>query len=340
MFDTQVLRDKKVRNWLVIFFVGGFLAGLPIDGPSFFNQITGKELPNEWRQGTVGLINPLLGLNYPDKNIFDELEPLQERLSSLVQREIQDGNATRMSIYLKDETTSHWTGVNETGTYAPASLTKIPMMMIYFKLAETTPSILNKTILFTGTDLNKLETFKSAKNMIVGQYYSVNNLIERMIVYSDNNALIMLYNDLDKKTMYQIFTDLGITVPENVSQPGDYITPGNFSRFFRTLYNSTYLNEEYSQKALELLSKSDFKYGLVAGVPADVTVAHKFGESVDVDTAGKTVGYELHDCGIVYIPAHPYLICVMTTGTSYDTLTTAIKDVSNMVYTAVKNNYK
>ena len=316
------------------------MIGLPIDGSFLTQQIIGKVTPQEWREGQKGLVNPLLGVNYPDNSAFTELTPLQDSLQTLINNAIDNHVLIRASVYFRDMSDSHWLGVNQSETYSPASLIKIPMMITYFKVAESDPDILDKLLQYTGPNQNAVEYFKPADNMVPGQFYTVDDLIRRMIVYSDNNAILMLFNNMDKATLDAIFSDLSITVPKDPNQPGDYITPGNFSRFFRTLYNATYLNETYSQKALELLSQSDFRSALVAGVPGSVVVAHKFGETPDTDVNGKITSYELHDCGIVYVPNHPYIICVMTSGNSYDSLVGVIKDISSTVHSAVSRNYK
>jgi beta-lactamase class A len=340
MFEFKLLREKKVLFLTILFFGLGFLTGLPIDGALLINKLFNATAPKEWREGQKGLINPLLGVNFPDKTIFDDLNPIQNQFTKLVESEISSNRATKISIYFKDQSTSHWTGVNEKDLFAPASLVKIPMMMTYFKVAESNPAILNKTIQYLGPDENTIEAFKPSKAMIIGQYYTVSDLIERMIIYSDNNAISLLFNNMNKNTLGIVFSDLSITLPADINQPGDYISPGNFSRFFRTLYNSTYLNEEYSQKALDILSRVDFKQGLVAGVPNGITVAHKFGETPDVDQKGQVAAYELHDCGIVYYPGHPYILCVMTKGPSYDSLKNVIKDISLATYQNIESLYK
>jgi beta-lactamase class A len=340
MLDTALLKDKKILGWVALFFIAGFVSGFPIGGSSLFNRFTAQAFPKEWREGQQGLINPLLGLNYPDSTVFEELKPLQNNLTLLVQKEISQGKASRVGLYFKDLTNAHWTAVNSTLTFAPASLIKIPMMMSYLKVAETNPYILDQQLQYVGPDQNKIEAFKPTRVMVPGQYYTVDELIRRMIVYSDNNAIAMLFNNLDKQKLGEIFSDLSITIPKDPNQPGDYITSSNFSRFFRILYNATYLSEGYSQKALDLLAQTDFKAGLTAGIPAGMTVAHKFGETPDVDQSGHVIGYELHDCGIVYPENHPYLLCVMTSGPGYTSLSGVIKDISSLVYAAVQNDYK
>jgi beta-lactamase class A len=87
-----------------------------------------------------------------------------------------------------------------------------------------------------------------------------------------------------------------------------------------------------SDKALGLLSKTAFKEGLVAGVPKEIKVAHKFGEQKN------GTEQQFHDCGVVYYPNNPYVICIMTRGNSPDELKPIIKEISQKVYREV--NYR
>ena len=86
-----------------------------------------------------------------------------------------------------------------------------------------------------------------------------------------------------------------------------------------------------SEKALDILSKTTFNDGLVAGVDKGITVSHKFGEYV-----GQQI--ELHDCGIIYYPENPYFLCIMTRGDNLDNLKDVIKNISGQIYDYYKNS--
>lgn len=45
---------------------------------------------------------------------------------------------------------------------------------------------------------------------------------------------------------------------------------------------------------------------------------------------------QFHDCGIVYHPANPYLLCVMGRGEDFWELTKSVADVSRIVYEEVE----
>ena len=80
-----------------------------------------------------------------------------------------------------------------------------------------------------------------------------------------------------------------------------------------------------------MLASADFKRGLVAGVPEDIKVAHKFGERETSE------GKQLHDCGIVYYPNRPYLLCVMTEGADLENLISVVGGVSRLVFDEIDN---
>ena len=82
---------------------------------------------------------------------------------------------------------------------------------------------------------------------------------------------------------------------------------------------------------MQILSKTSFNKGMVAGLPKGVSISHKFGERGFSDSNIK----QLHECGIVYMAGSPYLVCVMTRGTDFDQLSSVIADISGIIYKEV-----
>jgi hypothetical protein len=89
-----------------------------------------------------------------------------------------------------------------------------------------------------------------------------------------------------------------------------------------------------SEKALSILSEVKFDKGLVAGTLNNITIAHKYGYAV-LQENPRIV--ELSDCGIVYYPEKPYLLCVMAEGTDPEVTSTFIRDVASTIYRYVSN---
>ncbi len=335
MSDTihaQVAARGRRMFPAVLFFAGaavgiaaGYAFALSGNGVGAF----GEDL---YQQHKYKLINPLLACNAADASTSTEFRPLETELKGLIQK-LTDGSDTIVSLYFKELSSGHQTAINENARYAPASLLKVPIMLAFYKVAESHPEVLKRTLTYTGSvDVNVEENFKPEKFIQPGKTYTVADLIEYMVIYSDNNAMLLLRDAIDDRALSEVFIDLGLTVPTAGDDP-DFINVKNYSRFFRVLYHATYLSRESSEKALELLTRDKPFKGIVAGVPEGITVAQKFGERDFTADTGGDDKRELHDCGIVYDPGNPYLLCVMTRGkTSFENLSDIIRKISFAVY--------
>ncbi|MBI4709590.1 MAG: serine hydrolase [Nitrospirae bacterium] len=209
--------------------------------------------------------------------------------------------------------------------------------MAYLKLAETRPGLLSKQVVFDRgmEDENLREYYKPLSAIEPGRSYTIEDLIYRMIVYSDNNAKHVLLSHIDGVSIVQPYLDMGLEVPGS-KQLENFMSVQEYASFFRVLFNATYLNREMSEKALEILSQVEYDRGLHGGVPG-LTVAHKFGERIIDDPENPMHGFkQLHDCGIVYYPNKPYLLCVMTRGYEFKNMAGVISRISSMVYKEIE----
>lgn len=264
---------------------------------------------------------------------------LEGRINNFINNQIGQKKASSVSVYYRDLESASWFGVNENLAYQPASLIKIAIMLTYFKEAQSNPEILDKKILYKNLSLTSRphDSYNLSANLKEGNYYTVKELINGMIADSDNIAKDLLINNIGSTYLQEVFSDLGLQSPADVALGSYKISPQKYSLFFRILYNSTYLNNDFSELAMDMLSHASFKDGLVAGLPNDVTVAHKFGESAVYDNSGALTGVELHDCGIIFYPKDkPFFLCVMTQGYDFNNLSNIIKNVSDMVFEYTK----
>ncbi len=318
---------------VLVIFILGVAAGIGIESVNLFQQF--NEPVKEMREmGDYRFINPLLDCDISSGVIDSRKSNFNHDLTAKVQQVAANNNII-ISVYFRDLNDGPAYGVRETEAFIPASLLKVPIMMTYYHEAEDHPEVLTQS--FT---LDKRIQFTNGKQfippkhpLIEGHSYTVNELIEQSIIYSDNDAIALLINHVSEANLRDLYELLGVSQVPITFDDGK-LTVREYAAFFRILFNSSYLSREYSEKALELLSRVDFKDGLVAGVPPDIVVAHKFGE------AGDEVNHQIHDCGIVYAKNRPYLLCVMTRGGSIDVLSRAIADISRFVYakvTALKN---
>lgn len=276
-------------------------------------------------------INPLLECDNAIQN-SPETTQLEDKIRQYISETVQAGSATTAAVYYRDLNNGPWFGVNQDADFSPASLLKLPLAITYYKAAEKNPEILSQKII---NDLPNTESFytsvvvKPQYRLVFGTEYSVETLIRQMTSESDNLAYQLLFDSIDSNLMKSTSDELGVDTTKSSDTPtGNIVSVMDYATFFRILYNSSYLMRDSSEKLLSLMAESNFKDGIVAGVPTNVPVAHKFGERLSADTGE----WQLHDCGIVYKKQDPYLLCVMTKGTDFKELSKMIQRISNLVY--------
>lgn len=295
-----------------------------------------------------GLIHPLLDTKDVE---FKELKPFEYRLAQLRDRLKAEKKITMMAIYFRDLDNGMAFGVDGQEkfqvanlqlpamhelTFQPASLLKLPIMMAILHKHENDPLLLSRGIALKPTKPGEVvTTFPPSKVLVPGREYPLDELLRAMIARSDNDALNTLLSTLSEADYLRVYEDFGLRIP-NVRDTNDPVTVREYATFFRILYNASYLTKEMSQKALEYLADSEFDLGLEAGIPKGLTIAHKFGESGRVGSSER----QLHDCGIIYHPFKPYILCVMTRGADMKTQAAAIAEVSRLVYGEVDSSSK
>lgn len=316
---------------LVVFFLG-ILAGLFFNKLGIFKERHEDPLYLSYLPTSTGdLTRPLLGVDTPrDDDAI--LKSAKRDLEKYINDCIQKNYASKISVYLMDLNTRNWIGVDENETYAIASLLKTPIMIAYFKKAEEDPGILQKTIKYGMKNDTVPQNIVPGESVQLGDTHSIDDLIRYMIVYSDNIAMDILLENMDKNFLEKVRLDLRL--PQIISKDVDReISPKQFATPLQVLYNASYLNKSSSEKALKLLTQTGFTDGIVAGVPPGTVAAHKFAERVYMPENIR----QLLDCGIVYTKKGPYLICIMTSGWDFKELKSIIQTISRIAYDRMEN---
>ena len=255
----------------------------------------------------------------------DALQSLKQDLTAFIDSQKALGKIARASVYYKELNSLHWTSVSGDELYYPGSMMKVPLLMTVLKQAQRDKSMLERKVQFqTPTKLSVMVPVQNP--MQVGSFYSVQELLERMILHSDNDATSLLFNNYNKELYDDLFLKLSIPV-QNAEDVYYRISPSDMSKFFRVLYNASYLSSLYSEYALDLLTKSDFKQGVLQGIPSGTKVAHKFGERF---TTGDLI--QLHETAIVYRGSAAFAITIMTEGKRMEDLSVVIGELSKICF--------
>lgn len=304
-----------------------------------------KTLPSELQVNTEPsepgkqLINLSL-LNLAYKRGIIELEPFNSSIEKYIKEKTKTYPDLHISYYFRDLDNGIWVGVNEKDLFAPASLFKLPLMLAILKEAESNPAILSASYQYFNKDFEGLDEGYDGYPKKDGQFYTVEELLREMIVYSDNAAALILLKYIGDDKLAAVEKFLSHEIPKNGGSNTNFIRVKDYASIFRILFNCTFLNKEMSVKALTYLSQAHYPKGIRSAILREIPVAHKYGIR-DIELNGSKVkGYQLHHFGIVYYPNKPFIIGVMTRGKNEEISNKIIHDLAEITYREVDRQMK
>lgn len=206
---------------------------------------------------------------------------LEGVLSWYIRQKTLANETTHVSVYFRNLNNGNWFGIHEREIFSPASLMKLPLLMAYLKWLQNEPGIFDIKLPFIPQQSTHLYTqdIPPEKTLEPSKEYTVKELIEHMIIYSDNHASTLLEQHVPPQAYQNVFLENGFPFPEQAAIDGDLqITIVDYAALFRILFNASYIDKKLSSYALRLLAKSTFNEWLIAGVPSHIKVSHKFGE--------------------------------------------------------------
>ena len=255
----------------------------------------------------------------------ENLLPVKMQVENLINAYKNSGVISSASVYFRQLNQAEWFTIGESEKYNPGSLLKVPELITFMKMNEKTPGLLNKKVDYSTPIILPKKASYLSKSIEVGKSYTIKELLYYMIAYSDNNATMLLNQRMDMDIFAKVFTDLGISKPD-LSQKDIPITVKDYSLFMRVLFNGSYLSIQDSEFCTELLSHSDFRLGMLDGLPNNIKVAHKFGE------AGDSTNAHFSETGIVYLNNSPYLLTVMTKSRDPKVLPSVVSNISKKIF--------
>ncbi len=216
-------------------------------------------------------------------------------------------------------------GINEKEDFLFASLLKLPVAMAIYKTVSKGNLRMDEAL--TLQEEHKDTGFGSLWKKATGTKLTVSEAINISLKQSDNTANKLLLSRIPISELSTVFDALDI--PKAMLDDKLSISPKNYSSVLKSLFFSSYLEENQSQEILSILTKTEFPDMLHSGIPDDIPVAHKIGIHDDK-------GIYL-DCGIIYVPSRPYLLCIMTRELSKEEATTIMRDIAAKTYAFVSS---
>lgn len=253
---------------------------------------------------------------------------LRKSLSDYVQtNHLDDTNNTTFSMYFEYLPSGNSIGINEKSSFIAASLLKVPIIMGVYKYIESGKLKEDTMLTMKETDLDP--NFGNLWKRGIGATISVSEAIKLTLSDSDNTAKAVLFNNVPIQTLTEVYNYLDIPNDSNANAP--VVSAKNYSSILRSLYLSTYLSLDNSQKILMLLTDTPFNDKIAAGVPKEIRVAHKIG----VHDTTNPKGSIYTDCGIIYATKRPYILCMMMRDEE-NNVRTHMKAVSRIIYDYIK----
>ncbi len=276
----------------------------------------------------IGLLSPRIytGILQPKSFLIANFDPLKVGLKSY----LNEHNLTA-SIYIENLRNGVSMGINENEGYFPASLNKLPIAILIMQKVEDGRLTLDTKLPIEENDrTDSYGTLYLAKE----KELTVRVLLEKMLRESDNTALNVLFDHVDRSELTRLLDYLDIK--ENVEYPfirveygssTNLVTPIEMYNVFSSLYLSTVLYAQDSEYILSLLTKTtDFDVNRAANLPDNVTIADKFGEYYIEDTK------LFHDCGIMYIDTSKFFFCIMMKNVELEDARNYIGYTINYIY--------
>jgi hypothetical protein len=313
----------------IVFCYIGYIFGYK-GGTNNFNRYLNNFKPLRNKSLQYQYISPLVGVDSPNAFLMGYHLDVKKEIEALADEYKMKG-LVDYGVYYRELNTSIWFGINEREEFYPASLLKITIALAAYKQGEYIPGYLANKLVFTQQVKDVAVSRRNVETVLVlGNSYTVDELIRIMLVHSDNSARDLLAMSVDQKYIDMVFYYLNVNNP---SASQDYsISMMDYALFFRMLYSATFINEGHSEELLGYLTKSDFSAGITRDLPIGVVVAHKYGVFNIQKTLTNPEEQELHECGIVYQDNKPYLLCVMTKGKNQTVLADFIAAISKKMF--------
>jgi len=289
------------------------------------NIVTGVFLVYEKTKNPFENPYPLIDVSrnfIPQDDFVVNLQALRDSLSALV---AEKGSDT-ISLYFEFLNTGANISINQGLKIWPASLPKVPLAMAVMKKVERGEWKMDSELVLAEDD--KDMGYGGLWGKPLGSRFSIETLLTEILVRSDNTAYRMLLRNVEFKELMEVVNELGL---EDLFTEEGLVSAKEYSRLFRALYVSSFLQRSNSEWLLTRLAQSDYREFLTAGMPQGITFSHKFGIDRDI--------HAYLDSGIAYAPGRPYLISVAVKGTGKvgeeEKIKAIMKEIAEQTYSYV-----
>lgn len=223
-----------------------------------------------------------------------------------------------ISVFYKDIQSGYTYIYNERQKYFIASIIKAPYCMYIYDLASQGKCDLNKTYIYA--DRHTAEGTGKIKEMSIGTVFTLRQLLEYCIKYSDNVAMNIIRENFPVSGYKEYAKEIGLRYIEDIK----YATNGDIrvseaGIYIEAIYN--FIEQNTYGPELRQLMLSTTNPMIISTYP----VVRKYGWA----------NQSFHDIAIVEGP-RPYLLCILT---NHDGDFISFRKISQIIEKQVINNY-
>lgn len=255
-------------------------------------------------------LRPLASVPQPLKASVISINPDDwQSLASAVQKRAGrfSGN---VGYVIKDFSSGQTAAINDDEAFPSASLIKFPILCAAFQAVEEHRFALSAPVSLLRKDRRGGSGI--LKFAPVGQVFTNRELLEAMIVHSDNTATELLVRQLGIEYLQDTFLKLGlrdtVITPQGFNLTSRHVSGDNMTSardmayLLEKIYKRELVSASASEEMLTILKHQKLRDRLPRYLPSGWEIAHKTG----------LLRKACHDVGIVFSPKGDYMICVLT----------------------------
>lgn len=260
---------------------------------------------------------PLIGKRVllPDwqNDIIINFLPLRQKLRETIQP-----YSDSFALYFEYLPTGTSIGINEDSEFTAASLLKVPVVMAYYHKKEHEGMKEDPMVVIQKNQLD--DHYGDLYKKGAGYKISLGEAARLALEYSDNTASLIIAGNISDADFTYVYE--GLDIQPMLKNDNPVVTAQQYTSILKSLYFTSILNRDDSEAILDMLTKTKFNDKIPAGIPHDIQIAHKIG----------LIDKQIYqDCGIVYIPARPYAVC-MISKSDKATANERMSKISKMIY--------
>lgn len=207
-------------------------------------------------------------------------------------------------------------GVSSDSKFQGASLLKLPLMTLMYKMSEE--GNLNLDTKYTLKETDKVNGSGVLYTQTAGTVYTYRKLAEYMGKNSDRTAYKVMKDVIGADKFKNYLSQIGMN---NTDIETGTTTPSDFGILFTKLWKGNLVSQSNRDEILSYLEDTIYEKWISAGVPKNIKVAHKFGQDLGVTADG----------GII-LTDKPYVLIIMSQGITEHDADILFPKVSKDIY--------